>query len=84
MTTQSTTNQQGTAVGAIILAILGLFIPILGIVTAIIGLVMIAKVSAPEQSGLKTATKIIAWISIGLQLLYIFLMFVGVLSVMML
>ncbi|MCM2676106.1 hypothetical protein [Alkalicoccobacillus plakortidis] len=80
MTTQSTTNQQGTAVGALILAILGLFIPVLGIVTAIIGLVMIAKVTAPEQSGLKTATKVIAWISIVLQLVYTVLIVGGFLS----
>ncbi|MEY8752583.1 hypothetical protein [Alkalicoccobacillus gibsonii] len=81
MTTQTTTNQQGTATGALVLAILGLFIPVIGIVTAIIGLVMIGKVTAPEHSGLKTATKVIAWISIVLQALSLLFVATGVISV---
>ncbi|MDQ0207182.1 hypothetical protein [Alkalicoccobacillus murimartini] len=63
MTTQ-TSNQQSSAVGALVLAGIGFFVPGIGIILAIIALVMISKVTAPEQSGLKTATKIIAWFTL--------------------
>ncbi|MDQ0207183.1 hypothetical protein [Alkalicoccobacillus murimartini] len=82
MTTQ-TTNQQGSAVGALVLAIVSLFVPLLGLVAAIISLVMISKVTAPDQSGLKTATKVIAWISIVMEVVLGFLAITGVMSYMM-
>ncbi|TSB47234.1 hypothetical protein [Alkalicoccobacillus porphyridii] len=80
MTTQSNTTQQSTAIGALVLAIVSLFVPLLGLVAAIIALVMISKVTDEEQLGLKTATKVIAWISIALEVVFVIFAFFGVIS----
>ncbi|TSB47232.1 DUF4190 domain-containing protein [Alkalicoccobacillus porphyridii] len=80
MTTQSTSNQQGMAIGALILAILSLFIPYVGLILAIVALVMAAKVTTPEQRGLIIATKVISWISVIWAILFIILLALGVMS----
>lgn len=80
MTTQSTSSQQSSAIGALVLSIVSLFIPIIGLIAAIIALVMISKVTDPEQKGLRTATKVIAWISIIMEAGIIILIMLGLFS----
>ena len=69
-----TTTQQNSAIGALVVAIIGFFAPFIGIILAIIALVMIAKVTSQEQRGLIVATKVISWITLAGYI--IFLLFI--------
>ena len=69
-----TTTQQNSAIGALVVAIIGFFAPFIGIILAIIALVMISKVTSQEQRGLIVATKVISWITLAGYI--IFLLFI--------
>lgn len=71
MTTE-TVGQKSTAIGALVLAVVGFFVPLIGIIIATIALVMITKVTDPEYSGYKIATNIISWLTlVGYLLIFV-------------
>ncbi|MCM2676104.1 hypothetical protein [Alkalicoccobacillus plakortidis] len=68
-----TTTQQNSAIGALVVAIIGFFAPFIGIILAIIALVMISKVTSQEQRGLIVATKVISWITLAGYIIFLLL-----------